>query len=118
MPPSSTVRCARCWRDVLGVAQQPVVLPSLKPEDYESEVPEGFDTVGHWWTTREAEALDMLSDPLGTFYADTERLQTISEQRGTEYKWVNAGRAYKAVGIDRVRAFPIALLTEFYPTNP
>ncbi len=113
-----TRACAKCWRDLIGKAETKV-LPSLQSEDYESvDVPEGFDTVGHWWTTKEAEAVDLLRDPLATFYADSERLQTISEERGLDYEWVTAGRAFQAVGIDRVRAFQLALLSEFYPANP
>lgn len=100
--------------------RKPLRLISLKPEDYElsDDVPDNYDTVEHWWTTKEPEAVSLLSDPLGTFHNDAEQLQTICEERGIKFLWVKAGRAFQRLGLNTVRAFPIWLLTEFYPLNP
>lgn len=95
------------------------VLPSLTANDLTSDgVPEGFDTIAHWWATEEAEALDLLRDPLATFYADTEALQTFCEERGLPFQWVPACKSFRAVGLDKQRAFPMGLIAAFYPANP
>lgn len=99
------------------VAKQ--ALPSISIEALTSEgVPEGYDTVSHWWASMEAEALELLSDPLATFYRASEDLQTLCEERGLDFYWVPAAPAFQAVGLQSARAFPKTLLTEFYPTNP
>lgn len=94
--------------------------PITEAAAYESSdpLPEGYDTVPHWWMTKEAEAVDGLSDPIETFFADADELQRISEKRGIKFYWLAAGRAYRAVGLNTVRAFPLWLLSEFYPINP
>lgn len=97
----------------------PATVSTLDPGGYESsDVPSGYDTVGHWWAVFEAEAFEMLRDPLGTIFGDSETLQTQCEERGIPFCWVKAGWAFSTTGLVEVRAFPTWLLSEFYTINP
>jgi hypothetical protein len=117
--PLRTLLKQRCALTGLVQVAEPQ-LKSLDAADLASgePLPEGYDTVPHWWATMEPEALEGLRDPIATFYNDAEALQTISEKRGIDFFWLAAGRAYREIGLFTVRAFPLWLLAEFYPLNP
>lgn len=92
----------------------------IQTDDYLSPLkpPPGFKTVAAWWAEREPEALELLADPVATFYGDAEKLQTICEARSLPFHWVMAPPVFNRVGLAEARAFPVELLAEFYPANP
>lgn len=82
------------------------------------DTPVGYETVAGWWATREEAALEMLSDPIATIFADEERLITEADQRGILWKWCAAPPALSRMGFETSKSFPVELLQQFYPLNP
>jgi hypothetical protein len=82
------------------------------------DMPDGFQTIPGWWATMESEAIPLLRDPMLTFYSDANALEAKCAQDGIECEWAMAPRAFRKLGLDTVRAFPTALLEEFYPAMP
>lgn len=75
--------------------------------DEQPEPSTGFLTVPDWWQQFEPETLAMLFDPVATFKEDTKSLQDWAQQRGVMTRMTPNGVA-----------FPVFLLSEFYPINP
>jgi hypothetical protein len=103
-------------RDIFGVVDLPT---EVEPDELISpDTPEGYETVAGWWATREAAALEMLSDPIATIYADEQEMITRADQRGILWKWCTAPTAHQRMGFKISRAFPLEMLQQFYPLNP
>lgn len=101
---------------LFGVVDLPTV---VQPEDLISDdVPDGHQTVAGWWATKEKEALEMLSDPIATIFADEEEIITLADQHGILWKWCSSPPALRRLGFTTGKAFPVELLHQFYPLNP
>jgi hypothetical protein len=101
----------------LGVVQEveeTVELGDLLNDD----LPRGYQTVPGWWAVKETGALTLLSSPIETFMQDAETLEELCAQREASYYVVVAPPAMSRAGIKQISAFPVWLLTEFYPANP
>lgn len=82
-------------------------------------LPVGYQTIPGWWATKMAEAWEFLGDPLETFKKDADKLSRQLEETGDGSKvlWLPAPIAFKRIGREGIRAFPIDLLADFYPAN-
>lgn len=103
-------------RDIFGVTTPPT---EVEPDQLVSpDTPPGYETIAGWWATREAAALEMLSDPITTIFEDEEALITIADQRGILWKWCTAPTALQRMGFTVSKSFPVELVQQFYPLNP
>lgn len=66
----------------------------------------------------EEAALEMLSDPIATLFADEEQIITIADTRGILWKWCTAPAAFQRMGFTVSKSFPVELMQQFYPLNP
>lgn len=81
-------------------------------------VQEGYQTVAGWWATEDLEALKFLEEPLATIISDGEELLHLAEERGVSPQWGDACAALQKLGFATEAAFPLDLLSSFYPANP
>lgn len=103
-------------RTILGVKEVParVSLSELLSPD----LPEGYQTVAGWWATMETAALEMLADPVSTLFDEEEHAITEADKRGLRWKWCSPCDAFRALGFESAKAFPLTFLQQFYPMNP
>ncbi|UYO47785.1 hypothetical protein KQX64_17655 [Rhodopseudomonas palustris] len=102
-----------------GFFEMQQLAAEITPDELMSpDVPEGYQTVAGWWATEEAAALDLLENPIGTLFEDEKEIVMKAEQRSILWKSCSAPAALQRVGFTHVKAFPLALLQQHYPSNP
>ncbi len=85
---------------------------------YYSEVPVGHATVWSFLLKEEPHVLELMLDPVGSLLADQRRAEIMAAVLGYGYHMVPAPPAVRATGIPVVKAFPLTVLRDVFPTNP
>lgn len=87
-------------------------------EQFETPVPDGYDTVWGFLLREEPFVLDIMMDPIQAGLSDQRRARIISDCLGETFKVVVAPPALLSVGVKEVFAFTTSVLRETYPVNP
>lgn len=87
-------------------------------QQYKSPTPNGYETVWSFLAAYEPIVLEIMLDPVQSLMQDEAKATRVARRMKLPTQRVPAPPVLQELGHTEVRAFPLAVLTEVFPTNP
>lgn len=98
----------------LALVDTPITLTQEEAVPPLGCVPDGYLTVAGWYIKYEPDLFDEMADPVGGLTRDVEELLSWCDRRDVDVIDVLPSPVARRFGFSHSRAFPEAVLTEFF----